>query len=79
MKKEGIAKTRILPTDDVQEWGTCVVCGLAARRRAGGRLRKHGPCYGGGTTPREGRGTAHIKEGGATPVLGGLPGLGKKR
>jgi hypothetical protein len=78
MKKTRITKTRILPTDDVQEWGTCVVCGLAVRRRADGRLRQHGPCYGGGTTPREGRGSAHMK-GGATPVPGGLPGLGKKR
>jgi hypothetical protein len=78
MKKTRITKARILPTDDVQEWGTCVVCGLAVRRRADGRLRQHGPCYGGGTTPREGRGSAHMK-GGATPVPGGLPGLGKKR
>jgi hypothetical protein len=41
-------------------------------------LRQHGPWYGGGTTPREGRGSAHMK-GAATPVPGGLPGLGKKR
>jgi hypothetical protein len=78
MKKKGITKTRILPTDDVQEWRTCVVCGLAVRRRADGRLRQHGPCYGGGRTPRERRGSAHMRRG-ATPVPGGLPGLGKKR
>ena len=40
--KAPITKTRILPTDDVQEWGTCRCCGLAVRRRADGRLRRHG-------------------------------------
>jgi hypothetical protein len=79
MKKKGIAKARILPTDDVREWGTCVVCGLAVRRRADSRLRQHGPSYRGGTTPREGRDSAHMKKGEATPVPGGLPGLGKNR
>lgn len=78
MEKTPITKPRILPTDDVQEWGTRVVCGLAVRRRADGRLRQHGRCYGGGATPREGRGSGHMK-GGVTPVPGGLPGLGKKR
>jgi hypothetical protein len=69
-------KTRIEATDDVQEWGTCRICGLVVRRRADGRLRRHGPCYGGGTTPREGRGSAHMKRGSTTVVKGGLPGLG---